>query len=131
MALLSVISVNLVPSFHLSSHEIFKYGIFWASPMFLTAALCVKYYRVQAGREKKKKKGTIPDSRCHEQTRFLTSQKDDSKDFNSMPHLSMSPRAGAELHILTFFGTDTQLCTKYVTSNRLFLIIYWYLSRTM
>lgn len=24
--------------------------------MFLTAALCVKYYRVQAGREKKKKK---------------------------------------------------------------------------
>lgn len=76
--------------------------------MFLTAALCVKYYRVQA-RRGKKKKGTIPDSQCHEQTRFLTSQKDDSKDFNSMPHLSMSPRAGAELHILTFFDTDTQL----------------------
>lgn len=111
------------PGFHLSSHKIFKNGMFYKVLHF-----CLQLYVSHAAKcklERKKSGGAIPWLKMP-WMRFLTSQKADSKDFNSMTQPSMSLRTGAKLHLLmSLIWWCDYLCIKCVTPNRVFKIKYW------
>lgn len=105
--LLSAISVNLVPSFHLSLHEIFKYGIFWqvqCSWLQLYVSNITEC-KLEGGKKKKELSPwlNVTNKQGSWHHRKMTPQ----KILTQCP-TSMSPRAGAESTRTYFFDTDTQ-----------------------
>lgn len=131
MALLSAISVNLVPSFHLSSHEIFKYGIFWQVQCSWLQLYVSNITECKLEGGKKKKEPSLTHNVTNKQGSWHH-RKMTQRISTQCPTSPCHP--GLELsytYLLFLILIHNYLCTKYVTSNRLFLIIYWYLSRTM